>query len=108
MKELLNSEDRIMMWKKASELVEKISKVIPIRKATVIGSFTTSKPRPADVDFIILLQTCDEHENWSADIVFAPNNKFGKQTLDDAIAWMQEKYGNGNYKIIDFIPGKTS
>ncbi len=97
-----DDEYRTLMWQKSKEIVNKIKSVLDIEKIIVLGSFMTEKTRPADVDFIILLKTSDQTENWSTDIVFAPNNPFGKTTIEDAQKWMEEKYGMGNFKILEF------
>jgi hypothetical protein len=90
------------MWQKSKELVDKISSVIDVEKIIVLGSFTTEKQRPADVDFQILVKTKDEKEDWSTDIQFVPNNKFGEEIIKDAEKWMIEKYGEGNFEIFQF------
>lgn len=97
----LNTEYRIKMWEKSKELVEKISTVLDIEKIIVLGSFTTEKERPADVDFQILIKTRDTEENWSTDIQFIPNNKFGEEIVEDAKKWVEEKYGFGNYEVFE-------
>jgi predicted nucleotidyltransferase len=72
-KELLSSEYRIEMWKNSQKIIKKLEKVLPISSAYLLGSFTTEKKRPADVDFIILLQMKDKSKfNWSVDFVVAP------------------------------------
>ena len=90
------------MWQKSKELVDKISQVIDVEKIIVLGSFTTEKQRPADVDFQILVKTKDPTEDWSTDIQFVPNNKFGEEIINDAEKWMFEKYGEGNFEIFQF------
>jgi hypothetical protein len=102
MEELLNNDYRKLVWEKSKELILKISSVINIDKVIVLGSFTTTKERPADVDFIVMIKTKDTDEDWSTDIQFVPSNNFGQQTIDDAEIWMKEKYGEGNYKTFEF------
>lgn len=74
---------------------------MPISSAYLLGSFTTKKRRPADVDFIIMLKAKDEKQkNWSTDLVIIPDNKFGKLTLEDAEKWMKQKYGANKSTVI--------
>lgn len=94
------SEYRKLMWEKSRELVSKISNVVDIEKIILLGSFTTNKERPADVDFIVMVKTKDT-EDWSTDIQFVPSNKFGDETILDAKKWMEEKYGKDNYEVIE-------
>jgi hypothetical protein len=50
--ELLGSPYRQELWKNAKKVIEKLEKVIPISEAYLLGSYTTVKNRPADVDFM--------------------------------------------------------
>lgn len=93
-KKLLQSKYRKTMWRNAKAVVKKLSKVLPISEAYVMGSFTTKKSRPADVDFMLLLKTKKgTEENWSLDLVIAPDNKHGQEVVRDADLWVKEKYG---------------
>ncbi|HLD60718.1 MAG TPA: hypothetical protein VJA27_01115 [Patescibacteria group bacterium] len=94
-KKLLSSRYRKEMWKNSNQIVKKIEKVLPISSVHLLGSFTTKKKRPADVDFILLLKTKDKKSNtsWSIDLVIAPNNKHGDFIVEDAKKWMKQKYG---------------
>lgn len=93
-KKLLSSEYRIEMWKNSQKIIKKLDKVLPISSAYLLGSFTTEKKRPADVDFIILLQMRDKSKfNWSVDFVVAPAGEYGEYILEDAKKWMKQKYG---------------
>ena len=97
----LNNSYRSFIWNKSSELIKKLSTVIDIDKVIVLGSFTTEKERPADVDFIVMIKTKDKSENWSTDIQFVPSTTFGEETIVDAKKWMEEKYGD-NYQVFEF------
>lgn len=79
-KELLKSEYRKEMWENSKKIIKKIKKTLPISSAHLLGSFTTKKRRPADVDFILLLKLKEKNENskWSVDLVLAPDNKYGE------------------------------
>jgi len=101
-KSLINTPYRKEMWKNVQEALKKIEKAIPISSAYVLGSFTTKKKRPADVDFILLLKTKDRDpkSNWSVDLVLAPDNAFGEKTLEDAKQWMKQKYGAKKSAVI--------
>src|SRR3989344_8206127 len=94
-KSLLSSSYRREMWRNSQEAIRKIEKVIPISATHLLGSFTTNKKRPADVDFILLLKTKKNNKSkWSVDIVLAPDNGHGNFVLDDAHKWMKQKYGS--------------
>lgn len=101
MEKYLTTEYRKRLWEKSTDLVKKISTVIDVESIIVLGSFTTEKERPADVDFQILVKTKDTEENWSTDIQFVPNNKFGEEIVEDAKKWVEEKYGEGNYEFFE-------
>lgn len=93
-KELLNSKYRIEMWKQSQKIIKRVKKVLPITSAYLMGSFTTNKKRPADVDFIILLKTKSSIKTkWSVDFVIAPDSKHGETILNDTKLWMKQKYG---------------
>jgi len=102
MEKFLDNEYRKLIWDKSKQLIGKISTVIDIDKVVVLGSFTTKKERPADVDFIVMIKTKDSGEDWSTDIQFVPSTKFGEETIADAEKWMEEKYGKDNYQIFEF------
>jgi len=100
-KELLKSKYRKEMWKNSKKIIKTLEKVLPISSAYLLGSFTTKKKRPADVDFIIMLKIRDKKQkNWSTDLVIIPDNKFGNWTLEDAKKWMKQKYGANKSAII--------
>jgi hypothetical protein len=98
---LLGSKSRRVMWQNAEAIVKKLEKMMPISEAHLLGSFASKKRRPADVDFIILLKTkVRTKENWSVDLVLAPDNKYGKLVLADAAKWVGQKYGRKNSAVI--------
>lgn len=92
------------MWKNAEEIVRKIEKVLPISSMYLMGSFASKKRRPADVDFIVMLQTPvkRKHEKWSLDLVIAPDNKHGKELLEDNKKWMKQKYGAKKSEVMRY------
>ena len=93
-KKLTTTKYRKEMWKNVRAMLKKLEKTIPITEAYILGSFTTKKTRPADVDFILLLKTSHgKKAKWSLDLVFAPDNEYGKFILEDADKWVKEKYG---------------
>jgi hypothetical protein len=79
-----------------------LGKTLPISSAYLLGSFTTKKRRPADVDFILLLQLKENNQNskWSVGLVFVPENKYGNFVLEDAKKWMKQKYGTKKSAVI--------
>ena len=99
---LLNSKYRKEMWGNAQKILKSLEKTLPISSAYLLGSFTTKKRRPADVDFILLLQMKEDKHNskWSVDLVLAPENKYGNFVLEDAKKWMKQKYGMKKSAII--------
>lgn len=93
-KELLNSPYRREMWKNVQEIVKKIKTVLPISEMHMTGSFTSKKKRPADVDFMVLLHTpVNKKKKWSVDLVIVPDNKHGREILEDNKKWMKQRYG---------------
>ncbi len=100
-KKLLHSSYRKELWKNSQEFIKKIEKTIPISSIHLLGSFTTQKKRPADVDFILLLKTKKNNKSkWSVDVVLAPDNSHGKFVLDDAHKWMKQKYRKKKSAVI--------
>ena len=101
-KELLKSKYRKEMWNNSQKILKQLEKTLPISSAYLLGSFTTKKKRPADVDFILLLQMKDNNQNskWSIDLVLAPENKYGNFVLGDAKKWMKQKYGTKKSAVI--------
>ena len=98
---LINSKYRKELWNDSKKIIKKIDKMLPISSAYLLGSFASKKKRPADVDFIILLKTTDNHKSkWSVDMVIAPENKHGNFILEDAKKWMKQKYGSKKYSVI--------
>ena len=83
------------MWQNAGRIIKALEKVLPVSEAYVMGSFTTQKPRPADVDFIILLKTLEKNSKakWAVDLVITPDNEYGQFVLEDGDKWVKEKYG---------------
>lgn len=83
------------MWRRTQEIIEKIEKMLPVTSIHVLGSFTTKKTRPADVDFIVFCKTKESKERaaWSVDLTIAPDNEYGTFVLEDADQWVKEKYG---------------
>ncbi len=99
---LTKSAYRKEIWKKSLYVVKKLEKTLPISSVHLLGSFTTRKKRPADVDFILLLKIKDKTPNskWSVDLVLAPDNKHGNFILEDARKWMGQKYGSKKSAVI--------
>ncbi len=81
--------------------LKKMMKHLPVEEAYVVGSFSSKKRRPADVDFMVLFKTKSNQKNekWSIDFIVAPNNKHGEFVFEDVRKWMQQKYGNKNFEI---------
>lgn len=101
-KQMLSSKYRKEMWKQSQKIIKLIEKVLPISSLYLLGSFTTNKKRPADVDFIVLLKTKEKNSKkvWSNDFVIAPDNNYGKIVLKDAAKWVKQKYGAKNSAFI--------
>ena len=101
LKNLLNNSYRKELWKNSKEIIKKIEKTIPVSSAYLLGSFSSTKRRPADVDFILLLKTKNNSNvNWSVDMVIAPENDHGNYILKDAERWMKQKYGSKKSAVI--------
>ncbi|GEM_PF-1692709 len=94
-KRLFKTKYRKELWVNAKRIVRQLDNVIPIEHAYVMGSFTTKKKRPGDVDFIVLLQTSEKNKKakWCVDLVIAPDNAYGKYVLADEDKWVRGRYG---------------
>lgn len=100
-KNLLNSKYRKELWNNARKIIRQVEKTLPISSAYLFGSFASNKKRPADVDFIILLETKDKPKaKWSCDMVIAPENRHGRMVFEDAKKWMKQKYGSKKSAVI--------
>ena len=98
---LLRSKYRRTLWKNTERIIAKLKKVLPMSEIYLLGSFSSTKRRPADVDFIILIKTkIQKNANWSVDVVFAPDNPHGSFILADAKKWMRQKYGTRKSTVI--------
>lgn len=103
-KKMFRSSYRREMWNNAEMVVRKIEKVLPISSMHLMGSFASEKRRPADVDFIVMLQTPAKKKSakWSLDLVIAPDNQHGKELLEDNKKWMKQKYGVKKSEIVRY------
>ena len=101
-KELLNSKYRKEMWKHYKKVVKKLEKILPISAIHMLGSFTTAKIRPQDIDVVIFLKTkpTKKNEKWSVDFQLVPDNRYGKWMLDESTKWMKHKYGAKKSRLI--------
>jgi hypothetical protein len=99
---LLLSKYRRDMWKKVEPNLKKMIKHLPVEEVYAMGSFSSKKRRPADIDFMVLFKTKSNQktEKWSFDFVVAPNNKHGEFVFEDVRKWMRQKYGAKNFEII--------
>lgn len=98
---LLNNSYRKKLWKNSQQIIKKIEKTIPISSVYLLGSFSSTKKRPADVDFILLLKTKQNNKSdWSVDMVIAPDNKHGNFILEDVRKWMKQKYGSKKSAVV--------
>lgn len=100
-RELLNSKRRKVMWKNSQQVLKKLEKILPISSIYLLGSFTTAKRRPQDIDTIILLKTKSNNgENWAVDFQLVPDNEYGEWMLNECRKWMKYKYGARKSAII--------
>ncbi len=98
---LLTSAYRKNLWKNAEKIVLALESVIPIKEAYLLGSFTTNKRRPADVDFILLVKTlATKDPKWAVDLVITSEGSHGQFVLEDARKWMKQKYGAKKSAVI--------
>lgn len=89
------------MWKGAEDFLRKLEKIIPVSSVHVLGSFTTKKSRPADVDFIVFAKTKEKgNRKWAVDLTVVPDNEYGRSVLKDSDKWVKEKYGLGKSTTI--------
>ena len=101
-KELLDSKFRKEMWKNTKPILKKMEKVLPISSLYMLGSFTTAKIRPQDIDVILLAKVNEKDKNskWSVDIQIVPANEYGKWMLKESEKWVKRKYGVKKSKVI--------
>mgnify|MGYP001571702072 CR=1 FL=1 len=90
------------MWANALKILKRLKKALPISSIYIIGSFATQKRRPADIDFVIMLNTKSKNrkEKWSFDLLLGPDNDYGKLQLEDYRLWMKQKYGAKKSAVI--------
>ena len=101
-KEMLKSGYRKTMWNVAEHVIRDLERVFDISEAYVLGSFTTKKRRPADVDLIVFIKLKDRRygTDWSVDLTLVPDNEAGTRVLKDTDLWMKQKYGKGKYQMV--------
>lgn len=101
-KHLLNTKYRNKMWKHSEPILKKLEKILPISEIHLLGSFTTAKARPQDIDVIIFLKTKakSRKEMWSVDFQLVPDNKYGKWMLKESEKWVRRKYGAKKSAVI--------
>ncbi len=101
-KELLGSRYRQEMWKKSQEFLRKLENVMPVSSVYLLGSFTTAKRRPQDIDVIVLVKTEPKKrdEKWSLDFQVVPQNAYGEWMLGECRKWMKHKYGSKKSAVI--------
>ena len=98
---LLKTKYRKDMWEESEKIIQKLDKVISISSIHLLGSFTTKKKRPGDVDVIAVIKTKDDkNKKWSIDFQFVPDNQYGELVLSDCKKWMKQKYGAKNSGFI--------
>lgn len=83
------------MWRNAQRVIRKLEKALPVEAIYLRGSFASRKKRPADVDFIVLMEVNAPRKKakWSVDFVVCPDNDYGALVVEDASKWMKQKYG---------------
>ena len=89
------------MWKNYLKIIKKISRVIPVSSVYLVGSFSSNKKRPADVDLLMLIKTKNQiKEKWAIDLEIVPDNEFGEEALEDIQKWVYKKYGKKNAEVL--------
>lgn len=101
-KEFLDSKPRKEMWKNSKPILKKIEGVLPISSLYMLGSFTTAKIRPQDIDVILFAKVNEKNKNskWSVDIQVVPDNDYGRWMLKECEKWMKRKYGAKKSRVI--------
>lgn len=72
-----------------------MEKFLTIKAIYLVGSFTTQKKSPGDIDVIIYVETEEKLKNskWAIDFMISPNNAYGKKVLTETEEWVKKKYG---------------
>ena len=95
------------MWTNLSPAFKKMIKFLPVSSVHVIGSFSSKKRRPADVDFMVMFKLKGspkkKNKKWSFDFIVAPDNKHGDFVMEDVRKWMGQKYGKKNFEITKIL-----
>lgn len=102
-KQLLNSKERREMWKQAQHVLKGLNKFLPVSSIYLLGSFTTAKKCPQDIDVIVLVKTRElakKKAKWSADFQLVPDNEYGEWMLEECKKWMKHKYGARKSAVI--------
>ena len=99
---MLNTKYRQEMWKQAEPVLKKLQKILPVSSIHMLGSFTTAKVRPQDIDVVIFLKTKakSKKETWSLDFQLVPDNEYGEWMLKESEKWVKRKYGAKKSTII--------
>ena len=95
-KELLKTKARKEMWKEAKKIISKVDKKIGLKEAYVMGSFTSKKKRPADIDFAIIIKTKNNSSAWPIDLLILPDNVNKNKYLKDLKQWMISRNGKSS------------
>lgn len=96
----MSSKFRKEMWRNVEPALKKMLKALEVEEVYIMGSYSSTKRRPADIDFMVLFKTeTKDQKKWSFDFVVAPNNEHGKFVFDDVKKWMRQKYGAKNFEI---------
>lgn len=90
------------MWKNSEPILKKLEKILPISEIYMIGSFTTAKIKPQDIDVVIFLKTKakNKKEVYSLDFQLVPDNAYGKWMLEESEKWVKRKYGAKKSAVI--------
>lgn len=100
-KKLLTTKYRKDIWNTIKPNLQKMLNNLPVKEVYVMGSFSTKKRRPADIDFLVIFKTKSQktNEKWSFDFVVMPDNEHGDFVFKDVEKWMCQKYGKKNFEI---------
>lgn len=98
----MGSKYRQEMWENSQKILRKLEKMMPVSSVYLLGSFTTAKRRPQDIDVIILVKAKPKRkdEKWSVDFQVVPDNAYGGWMLDECRKWMKHKYGSKKSAVI--------
>lgn len=91
-KKYLNTKDREDMWKEAKKILSKLEP--DLDEIYAVGSFTSDKKSPGDIDFCIVTKSKQKNPTFPVDLLIVPQGEDAKEYLEFIEKYMKKKHGN--------------